>query len=249
MFRNNMNTYFIELIKILELLSFKFIEWDHSFHDTDNNLTEITLYQDDFPVLGMTYHTAAKHLNDLEKSGKIMIDYIGDPLKFDHTDGNFDPDDIVNGVLRIPVYNLILSSAVYEYLDQLKSGNVKNIKESENPTFINSESLLCVKKYKIKIALQDKITNDHKVLDYMLNKCNEDLYEEFQYVDIAKNEFDDLDYLQNQNSWKRYHTTCKSINDKINSETKGKIHDFLIFNTGKAGKVRINGKYLNSQNI
>ena len=110
-------------------------------------------------------------------------------------------------------------------------------------SFDETKSLLYFQGQKIKIAKQDKLTNAHKILKYIFCK---DLKDEFYYSEIAEDEFgdDQEHYAKTKNSWRPYHTACQEIQEKIRKSTLEKIEDFLIFNTGKTGKVRINPKYL-----
>tara|TARA_B100001989_G_scaffold251380_1_gene230472 strand:+ start:1070 stop:1792 length:723 start_codon:yes stop_codon:yes gene_type:complete len=240
-----MNTVEEEMIKVLELVAFKYAKWEKHKLENNSDLPEISLYKDDFEEMGITYQAALLPLKQLEGKGMLMIDHISDPLTFDPEKDPFDEEDIVNGKLRVMVYNLIVGgSSVYRYLDGLKNGFEEDeyTNNSHEASFEEDESILNVAGYQIKIALQDKITNDHKILNYILNHDDEEVY----YKDIAQNEFGEIAYGDKDTSWKRYHTSCKSINDKVREVTKGKINDFLIFNTGNKGRVRINGLYRHS---
>lgn len=240
-----MNQFEIQQIKILELLTFKFAEWENR-RDKSDTLPELALYKDDFLALDMDYLSASHILKYLEERGQIMIDYIRDPLKFDPENDHFDHEDIVNGKLRIIVYNIITSNSIFQTLENLKSGEVNEELVESDPIFNEDDSTLTIGSYTVKIALQDKLTNDHKVLKYILNEDSDTFDYEFFYADIAEHVFNDLEYKTTHNAWKRYNGICKSINDKITKDTKGKISDFLFFNTGTSGRVKINRKYFSS---
>lgn len=119
----------------------------------------------------------------------------------------------------------------------------EEIEETKGLSFDETKSLLYFQGQKIKIAKQDKLTNAHKILKYLFNK---ELRDESYYSEIAADEFgdDQEHYAKTENSWRPYHTACQEIQEKIRKGTPEKIEDFLIFNTGKTGKARINPKYL-----
>jgi hypothetical protein len=118
----------------------------------------------------------------------------------------------------------VVNSNIFEQLDQKRS-------------------ILWLKGQKVPIGKQDKIGNAHKLLKYIFIDNKDNLEDDFFYSEIAEDEFDDFDeYKENRRRWKRYHNICFEVNKKI--EDALKIKDFLIFNTGKKGKVKLNKKYL-----
>ncbi|MFA5184775.1 MAG: hypothetical protein WC456_04605, partial [Patescibacteria group bacterium] len=72
----------------------------------------------------------------------------------------------------------------------------------------------------------------------------DNLTDDFFYSEIAESEFGEVDYKHRPNNWRKYHTACEDIKEKIRNQTADEINDFLIFNTGKTGRIRINKKYL-----
>ncbi len=116
--------------------------------------------------------------------------------------------------------------------------------EKENETFFDEKkSILFIKGEKIMINKQAKDSNSHKLLKYIFITNKNNLTDDFFFSEIAENEFSELDYNEDKN-WRKYHMACQVINRKTEKNTKDKINDFLIFNTGNKGKVSLNKKYL-----
>lgn len=134
----------------------------------------------------------------------------------------------------------VINSEVFERLD--KECFFKCDDEDNKTYFDDKRSVLYVQGVKIKIAKQDKITNTHKLLHHIFITNKDNLKDDFYYAEIAEDEFHELDYKNRKNNWKKYHNTCFELNKKIESITGKK--DFLKYNTGKKGKVKINRKYL-----
>ena len=82
------------------------------------------------------------------------------------------------------------------------------------------------------------------ILKYIFIDNKDNLNDEFYYSEIAEDEFGDLEYKQDKNSWKRYSEMCRYINSMIEEQTNKKVKKFLIYNTGKQGRVKINKKFL-----
>jgi len=110
--------------------------------------------------------------------------------------------------------------------------------------FDEKRSILYIKGEKIPINLQDKTTNAHKILKYIFITNKENLKDDFFYSEIAFNEFEDLEYKQDKKSWERYFIACRTIKQKILENTINKVDNFLIFNTGQKGRVKINFEYI-----
>ena len=127
----------------------------------------------------------------------------------------------------------------------LEKQNIKKEVEEKKKklSFSLEKSMLYFQEQKIKIAKQDKITNAHKILKHIFSK---DLKNDFYYSEIAEDEFgeEQKHYAKTKNSWQRYYVACKEIQEKIRKGTPEKIEDFLIFNSGISGKVKIKPKYL-----
>jgi len=110
--------------------------------------------------------------------------------------------------------------------------------------FDTKRSVLYIKGLKVCIAKQDKETNAHKILKYIFKDHKDDLRDNFFYSEIAEDVFEDLEYKIDRNSWQKYYDTCKKINEKIIIGTKNAVQNFLIFNSGKRGCLKINPEYL-----
>ena len=127
----------------------------------------------------------------------------------------------------------------------LEKQNIKKEVEEKKKklSFSLEKSMLYFQEQKIKIAKQDKITNAHKILKHIFSK---DLKDDSYYSEIAEDEFgeEQKHYAKTKNSWQRYYVACKEIQEKIRKGTPEKIEDFLIFNSGISGKVKIKPKYL-----
>ncbi len=147
--------------------------------------------------------------------------------------------------------NLELSFEVINYyiLEEIDKKSFKEeLKKKQDKrelSFNEDKSILKIKDYYIKISKQKKKTNEHKLLSHILINNKDNISDDFYYSEIAQDEFGDLEsYKDNASSWKRYYKACESINSKIEVQTDYKISKFLIYNSGKKGKVNINKKYL-----
>jgi len=115
----------------------------------------------------------------------------------------------------------------------------------ENKLYFDEEkSILHLQGFKIPIAIQDRITNAHKILNHIFITNKDNLNDEFYYAEIAEKEFGEPDYKRN---WRMFHTACQEIQEKIRRTTRNEIEDFLDFNSSKRGRVKINPKYLPKQ--
>lgn len=120
-----------------------------------------------------------------------------------------------------------------------------NKKEKSKKTwFDDKRSILYLKDFKIMIAKKDKETNSHKVLKYIFKDNKDNLKDNFFYSEIAEDVFEDLDYKDNRNNWRPYYDCCLEINNKVLKGTKKTVENFLIFNSGKTGCLKINPEYL-----
>ena len=134
----------------------------------------------------------------------------------------------------------VVNSEIFEELDKKSFFD----KSSDDTSFDKKRSILYIKGKKVLINKQDRITNAHKLLHHIFVRNKKNIEDEFFYAEIAEDEFDDLDYRSQKNAWKRYHRACEYVNLKTSEQTDGDINDFLVYNTGKQGKVTINKKYL-----
>lgn len=133
----------------------------------------------------------------------------------------------------------VVNSEVFERLD--KDCFFKQEKK-EKLFFDDKRSILYLKGLRIRISKQDKRTNAHKILHHIFITNRKNIKDDFFYSEIAEDEFGELDYKSRKNNWKKYHNTCFELNKKIEKATK--LKNFLKYNTGKKGKVKINCKYL-----
>lgn len=135
----------------------------------------------------------------------------------------------------------VVNSNIFDRLDQ--NSFLTDDEDDKKTWFDEKRSILWIKGNKIAVDKQNHIGNAHKLLKYIFKDNKDNLEDDFFYSEIADDEFDDLnEYKENRNRWRRYNAICREINKKVDAETK--IKDFLIFNTGRKGKVKINKKYL-----
>lgn len=117
--------------------------------------------------------------------------------------------------------------------------------ERENETYFDEKRKeLYIKGVKVVISKHDKITNMEKILHHIFVANKKNTGDDFYYAEIADEEFGELDYNGNPNAWEKYRVACRELQHKIKEQTVGKIKDFLVFNTGKQGRVKVNKKYL-----
>lgn len=136
----------------------------------------------------------------------------------------------------------VINSEVFERLD--KECFFNGGEDEHKTSFDEQKSVLYVKGLKVPINRKSKITNDHKILRHIFISNKENVRDDFFYSEIAEDEFQELDYKNRKNNWRKYHHACEMVNTKVKKESKDQVHDFLIFNTGVQGSVKINAKYL-----
>ncbi len=237
-----------EIIKTLELLVFKLKEFEISaryLHTSEDEPPTIDIYGEDIEPLNMNRYGFCSALEYLEQKGCIIIETVRDPAKFDPNVDDFDVDNTVNGVIRIPIFYVIVADSIYKVLERYKRG-IEPKEIIRTPEFNEAESILRIGEHEIKIARQDKVTNEHKILKNIFIDHEDNLKDEFYYAEIAREEFGENKelYTKDKDNWKRYHSACKAINEKVREATDNKIKQFLIFNSTISGKVRINPEYL-----
>jgi len=94
----------------------------------------------------------------------------------------------------------------------------------------------------IKISKQDdKNTVAHQIIKYIFIDNKDNLSNDFFYREIHDDLFNDEEYKP-----EKYYIACRDIQEKIRMQTAKKIEDFLIFNSGKKGRVKLNNIYLKS---
>lgn len=136
----------------------------------------------------------------------------------------------------------VINSNVFDRLD--RENFINGTKEKKDLYFSDSKSILFIKKYKVFINRQEKTTNAHKILRHIFITNKDNITDDFYYSEIAEDEFGELDYKSRKDNWRKYHTACEIINDKIKTQTKNAVPDFLVYNTGTKGKIKISKKYL-----
>lgn len=136
----------------------------------------------------------------------------------------------------------VVNCHVFNRLDQEAFFNEH--KKDGKTWFDEKRSILYIKGEKVLINHQNKITNAHKILNHIFITNKDNLDDNFFYSEIASDEFEDIEYKQEKEGWRKYFIACREINLKIEKQTKDKITNFLIFNYGKTAKVRINEIYL-----
>lgn len=245
-----MDTFDQEIIKTLELLAYKTKESDLEERYIEGPLEdqplEILVCEDDLKLIGMNRYSFCCALQHIEKTGHIIITSIIDPNKVDLNSNYFDPYEhtVIENTLILSIFKVTVSSSIFDVLEHYKKGTKPKV-INKNPTFNNVESVLSVEGFDVRIALQDKETNEHKILKYIFI-TNDDIGRDYDYEEIAENEFGELseDYILSDDGWRRYQTACSSINKKVREASNNKVREFLIFNASKSGKVRINPEYL-----
>lgn len=136
----------------------------------------------------------------------------------------------------------VVNSNIFEQLDQEVFFNPP---EKEVKTWLDDEnSIFYLRGEKIKIDKQNKITNAHKILRHIFINNSTNIKDDFYYSEIAEDEFGDSEYKQDPRAWRKYNTACNEVNRKIMEQTKDRVDNFLIFNSGKLGKVSVNRQYL-----
>jgi hypothetical protein len=136
----------------------------------------------------------------------------------------------------------IVGGCILEKMEQEEF--LKWTDKSNKTWFDEKRSILYVKGEEIIINNQDKITNAHKILRHIFITNKDNLKDDFFYSEMAFDEFEDMEYKQDKDGWRKYFIACRDINLKIQKQTKNKISDFLNFNYGKRAKVKINEAYL-----
>ena len=136
----------------------------------------------------------------------------------------------------------VINSNVFDQLDQ--KSFLSDGKSEKQTWFDEKKSVLYIKGKKIYINRQDRMTNAHKVLRYIFITNKSNLTDDFFFSEIAEGEFGELDYKNRKNNWRTYFRACRDINTKIFAQTNELINNFLLFNTGRKGKVSVNKKHL-----
>ncbi len=134
----------------------------------------------------------------------------------------------------------VVNSEVFDRLDKECFFSCDD--ESNKTYFDNKNSVLYVRGVKVKINKQSQTTNAHKILHHIFITNKNNLDDDFYYSEIAEDEFHELEYRGRKNNWRKYARACQDINNKVREQNKEK-EDFLKFNTGSKGKIKVNKKY------
>ena len=120
-----------------------------------------------------------------------------------------------------------------------------NKKDKDDKAHFDSQrSILHINGFKILITQRGQENNAHKILKYIFKDNKDNLKDSFFFSEIAEDVFEDLEYKDDKNSWKKYHRACELINEKIIKGTKNAVDKFLIFNTGQKGFLKLNSEYV-----
>ena len=128
---------------------------------------------------------------------------------------------------------------ITERIKELK-GEKQN--KADRLEFNESNSILMIKEYKIPIARRKEKTDEHDILKALFKDKNEECF----YSELAEDilGIENEDYKNNQKYWQKFYGACGRIQEKVSKKTENKINDFLDFNTGIKGSVKINEKYI-----
>jgi len=136
----------------------------------------------------------------------------------------------------------VVNINIFDHLDQ--DSFLEDDEDDKKTWFDDKKSILYVADKKILIARRGQDTNAHKILKYIFKDNKENIKDNFFFSEIADDVFSDSEYKEEKNGWLKYYDTCKKINEKIMIGTKNVVDNFLVFNCGKTGCVKINPKYL-----
>ncbi len=136
----------------------------------------------------------------------------------------------------------VINSNIFEELD--RKSFLSSEDDNKKTWFNEKRSILYIKGEKINIKRRSADSNDHKILKYIFINNKNNLKDQFFFSEIAEDAFYDEEYRNNKNSWRKYHDACQKLKNKVVDNTKNKITDFFIFNSGKKGSIKINPKYL-----
>lgn len=124
----------------------------------------------------------------------------------------------------------------------IKKDDAENISDedlNDEIIFDLENSILTIKGKKVRISKRSNgYTNSHYILKYLLDNITE---QEVFFSEIFNSNPIFGDTYKTENAWRKIHRGCEDIQTKILKDTG--INDFLEYNTGKTGKVKINSKY------
>jgi len=124
-------------------------------------------------------------------------------------------------------------------IKELKGEKQNNVNRLE---FDEPNSLLMINEYKIPIARRKEKTDEHAILKELFKDKNDECF----YAELSESilEVDNEEYNSNQKYWQKFYGACVRIQEKVSKATENSINDFLDFNTGITGSVKINKKYI-----
>jgi hypothetical protein len=160
---------------------------------------------------------------------------------FVHNDIIFNPIHADNGNLFIDINEKLFYKLYLEIENALNVQKQDYIDNIFRLNFDKDAGTLFFNNYQIKISKRKNKTYAHEVLEYIFKNGieNQYFYSEI-LIDVLGSETDSND----KNKWKVIYRACEDIQNKISKATNYKITDFLIFNSGIKGSVKINMKYL-----
>jgi len=144
------------------------------------------------------------------------------------------------------IYRICLKMVAGCLLEKMETDYLlANKKDKDDKVHFDSQrSILRIKGFKILITQRGQENNAHKILKYIFKDNKDNLSDSFFFSEIAEDVFEDLEYKDDKNSWKKYHRACELINEKIIKATKNAVDKFLIFNTGQKGFLKLNPEYI-----
>ena len=166
-------------------------------------------------------------MKEYRLSGKKRRFFVSEELK----KGFLKPYSCEQYKLSMQIFN----QKVFEAINQ--EFFVSDNDEAKKISFDDKRSILNLYGEKIIITKRNNTTVQDVILKYMFIKNPEALGEEFFYSEIAQDEYKDETY-----NWRKYHVACTEIQRKIKEQTQNNLDNFLLFDTGKSGKISLNQK-------
>lgn len=198
--------------------------------------------------------------NIIELEGRCNFVCLGKRKEFEENIKNISYEEfeqiywnfIHNEIILNPVYmgndNLFVDineKVFYKlYSEVEKALNVQKqdyVDEIFNLNFDENNRTLLLNNYQIEMSKRKNKTYAQEVLEYLFKN---DLKDQYFYSEILIDVLGGEINSNNKNQWKVIYRACEDIQNKISKATNYKITDFLIFNSGIKGSVRINKKYL-----
>ncbi len=135
----------------------------------------------------------------------------------------------------------VINSHVFDKLD--KESFCTSSEDEYKTRFDERTGVLHVRGIRVRMNKLNKITNAHKILRHIFITNKDNLADDFYYAEIAEDEFQELDYKNRKNNWRKYVRACEDVNSKVKGQDKA-LEQFLVWSSGAKGSVRVNGEYL-----